>query len=49
MAKKNTSNTSVEELLGRATANGYRSGAHKMSDGMKDHRKYVKKTLKDQA
>lgn len=39
---------SPAELLKRATANGYKQGAHQEEDSKRDSTKYVKKTLRDQ-
>ena len=39
---------SPAELLERATANGYKQGAHQEEDSKRDKIKYVKKTLRDQ-
>lgn len=37
-----------EELLARAKANGYRTGAHKEKDEVRDLHKHIDKTKKDQ-
>jgi hypothetical protein len=40
--------TADEELLARAKANGYKRGAYKEKDEVRDLHKHVEKTMKDQ-
>ena len=37
----------AEQLLKKAIANGYKQGAHRVQDSIRDNIKYIKKTFKD--